>query len=153
MIRGATPVSLATGALFAVFVFTLKYEVQDLEGEFSHLSRSIKRERQAIHVLNAEWSHLNDPARLRQLAHEQMGLVSLNASHLVGPGPLFPEHNTAGDENISPSVREAATIVPLATPGSSKPPGHRPSVGTPEAISFNQIQATLRALSEGQVVD
>lgn len=82
MIRGATFGGLVVGSLLAVFVFAIKYEVQDLEAEFSALNRGIERERQSIHVLLAEWSHLNEPARIRKLARKHLGLEGMSVSQV-----------------------------------------------------------------------
>jgi cell division protein FtsL len=64
---------LLAGAL-SLALFSVKYQVQDLEGELANLNRSIKAEQQAIRVLKAEWSHLNNPERLRGLAERHLGL-------------------------------------------------------------------------------
>ena len=82
MIRGATFGGLVVGSLLAVFVFAVKYEVQDLETDYSELNRSIERERQSIHVLLAEWSHLNEPARIRELARKHLGLEGLTVGQV-----------------------------------------------------------------------
>ncbi len=82
MIRSATFGGLVVGGLLAVFVFAVKYEVQDLEAEFSALNRGIEHERQSIHVLLAEWSHLNEPARIRKLARKHLGLEGMSVSQM-----------------------------------------------------------------------
>ena len=64
---------LLAGAL-SLALFSVKYQVQDLEGELVDLNRSIKAEQQAVRVLKAEWSHLNNPDRLRGLAERHLGL-------------------------------------------------------------------------------
>lgn len=82
MMRSATFGGLVVGSLLAVFVFAVKYEVQDLETDYTTLNRSIERERQSIHVLLAEWSHLNEPARIRDLAREHLGLEGMSAGQV-----------------------------------------------------------------------
>ncbi len=84
MIRSATLLGLLLGGVMAVCVFVVKYEVQDLEAEFAQLNRSIADERQSIHVLLAEWSHLNEPARLRDLAREHLNLGAISARQMGG---------------------------------------------------------------------
>ncbi len=74
MIRHATLLFLLLAGAFSLVMFSVKYEVQDLEVELSQLNRSIIADRQAIHVLKAEWSHLNNPQRLRLLASRHLGL-------------------------------------------------------------------------------
>lgn len=64
---------LLAGAL-SLALFSVKYQVQDLEEELAGLNRSIKVEQQAVRVLKAEWSHLNNPERLRGLAKRHLGL-------------------------------------------------------------------------------
>ena len=83
MMRSATFGGLVIGSLLAVFVFAIKYEVQDLEVDVANLNRSIERERQSIHVLLAEWSHLNDPARIQELAREHLGLGGISAGQVA----------------------------------------------------------------------
>jgi len=84
MIRSATFGGVVIGGLLAVFVFAVKYEVQDLEAEFGALNRGIEQEHQSIHVLLAEWSHLNEPARIRKLARKHLGLEGLSVRQMGG---------------------------------------------------------------------
>lgn len=82
MIRSATFGGLVVGSLLAVFVFAVKYEVQDLEAELGALNRGIEQERQSIHVLLAEWSYLNEPARIRKLARQYLGLEGMSVGQV-----------------------------------------------------------------------
>lgn len=84
MIKSATLIGCLLGSAMAVSVFIVKYEVQDLEAEFTQLNNSIADERQAIHVLLAEWSHLNEPARLRELARQHLNLDAISARQMGG---------------------------------------------------------------------
>lgn len=77
MIGKGTVFILALAGAASVGLFSVKYRVQDLEGEFDRLTRSVTAERQAIHVLEAEWSHFNEPGRLRRLAERYLGLAPL----------------------------------------------------------------------------
>ena len=73
---------LLAGAL-SVALFSVKYQVQDLEDELVDLNKSIISERQSIHVLNAEWSHLNNPERLGNLAEKFLGMTPVDPSQLA----------------------------------------------------------------------
>ncbi len=73
---------LLAGAL-SVALFSVKYQVQDLEEELVNLNKSIIEERQAIHVLKAEWSHLNNPERLQALAERHLGMKPVDPSQLA----------------------------------------------------------------------
>ena len=73
---------LLAGAL-SVALFSVKYQVQDLEEELVGLNRSITSEKKSIHVLKAEWSHLNDPERLAILAERHLGMKPVTPAQMV----------------------------------------------------------------------
>ena len=77
MIRRTTFLSATLAASMGVALFVVKYQVQDLEDQLTAIDHQIVTERQTIHVLKAEWSHLNEPGRLRRLAVRHLGLVPL----------------------------------------------------------------------------
>ena len=58
---------LVAGAISAG-LYSVKHRVIELEGRLTEINRGIVRDQQAIHVLRAEWSYLNEPTRLRDLA-------------------------------------------------------------------------------------
>lgn len=64
--------STALFALFSVIVgvilFRVKYEVDHLAHEHKIISKNIRNTEETIHVLKAEWAHLNDPERIHKLA-------------------------------------------------------------------------------------
>lgn len=78
--RRTTLAFLLLAVAAGLALFAVKYKVQNLEQEFADLNRSIAADRQAIPVLEAEWSHLNDLPRLRALAKRYLGM-----------GPIQPE--------------------------------------------------------------
>ena len=49
-------------------LFHLKYEVQALEKRLAGLNQAIDKDREAIQLLEAEWTYLNRPDRLARLA-------------------------------------------------------------------------------------
>ncbi|MCA1972659.1 MAG: hypothetical protein LDL44_07450, partial [Caenispirillum sp.] len=92
MIRAATLVWAVLAIAVGVGLFMLKYEVQGLEDELTRLNREIRSDRAAVHVLEAEWSYLNDPARLRDLASRHLGMAPLAPDQVstVAQLPLRP---------------------------------------------------------------
>lgn len=59
------------GSLVAVaggVLYDTTFEVQEMEGELNRLNRQIVAEREVIQVLKADWSVLNDIARIEQLS-------------------------------------------------------------------------------------
>jgi cell division protein FtsL len=70
-------------AAAAAGLFHVKYQVQNLEEELNLEHRSILHRQEAIHILKAEWSYLNQPARLSDLAKRHLGLAPLDSNRLV----------------------------------------------------------------------
>ena len=82
MIRHSTLVFVLMAGAVALALFSVKYQVQDLEKELTQLNRSTIEDRDAIRVLKAEWSHLNNSARLRQLAGRHLGMKPLGPEQM-----------------------------------------------------------------------
>jgi cell division protein FtsL len=63
---------VATVLGVAAYVYDVKYATGRLTREAAELARQIERERDAIATLRAEWSALNQPARLQPLAERHL---------------------------------------------------------------------------------
>jgi cell division protein FtsL len=75
-----------TAVLFSVIsvgLVAVKTRVQEMETRLSLLQRDIKDDRDAIRVLKAEWSHLNDPQRLKRLAESYLKLAPVNTAQIA----------------------------------------------------------------------
>jgi len=83
MIRRSTFFSVTLATSMGLALFMVKYQVQDLEDQLTTIDREIVAERQALHVLRAEWSHLNEPNRLRKLAVRHLGMVPLSSQQFL----------------------------------------------------------------------
>ena len=66
--RRTTILTLLLAAIMSVALFFLKYEVIDLEQKLDLLNKKIVQDQETIHVLRAEWSHLNNTNRIKDLA-------------------------------------------------------------------------------------
>jgi cell division protein FtsL len=91
MSRFVTFLWLAIAGIGALALYQLKHEVIALEKELARLNREIVREQEAIHVLRAEWSHVNRPERLQALAQRHLELQPLAPRQFgrveTAPGP------------------------------------------------------------------
>ncbi len=75
------------GAL-AFGLYTLKYEVQQLEDRYAAANRAILVEQEAIRILKAEWSFLNNPTRLSALVERHLDLSPVVADRMVTLGEI-----------------------------------------------------------------
>ncbi len=113
--------SLLAAGLIAVLV-SVKYRVLDLEDELVRLNQEIAIDRQAIHVLKAEWSHLNDPERLGALARRYLGLGPVLPEQMGTLASLPMRDRQAGGTGQGPSLRIPAAGGPsAATPWADRP--------------------------------
>lgn len=118
MIRPSMVVIILLAASLTLTLFMVKYQVQDLEEELTELNRSITEDRQAIHVLKAEWSHLNEPKRLKSLAERYLGLRAIESKQVGTAKELLPEILETPQSPISDPAPEPAAG--FATPVSTE---------------------------------
>ena len=64
----------ALGVSFVLF--KVKYEVVETEKNISQTIAFAHKEKENIHILKAEWSHLNEPQRLKKLALKYLDIDS-----------------------------------------------------------------------------
>jgi cell division protein FtsL len=80
---------LVVGVLVsAFFMYSLEHSMRGLERQTAKLKSSVVDEREAIKLLNAEWSSLTRPERLQKMAEEKLKLKSMTASQVVSVADL-----------------------------------------------------------------
>lgn len=62
--------------------------VQELQGKLNSINRDIEKDIKSIHVLKAEWSHLNNPSRLRKLVSKHISLNQIQAEQIINYSAL-----------------------------------------------------------------
>ena len=111
---------LALAIMVGVAMFLVKYKVQALEDEVVATREQVARDRSAIRVLEAEWTYLNDPERLRRLSAQHLSFgppVPQNVTDLAGLPLRDAAPGLVSDDGTAPS---AATAAP---PPTAKPAG------------------------------
>ena len=106
MIGRTTFLWLLLAALAGYALFQVKYQVVSLEEELARLNAATLREQNQIHVLEAEWSYLNQPQRLEELNERFVHLKPINPAQYaaVATVPMRPERL-----DIEPGVRLPGT--------------------------------------------
>lgn len=79
MIHRAGLVWMIAAIAAGVGLFLLKYEVKAMEERLAEVNEGILRNLEAVHVMKAEWSFLNRPARLEELGRRLLALEPMDA--------------------------------------------------------------------------
>lgn len=74
---------IAAVAATAFAAFQVSEDTKQLEARAAKAKGQIVAKLEAIHVLEAEWSRLNQPARIAGLAKRHLGMVPLRAEQMV----------------------------------------------------------------------
>lgn len=111
----------------AIALFHVKHEVKQLEKALAEEHRALLQTQEAIHVLKAEWSYLNRPGRIAELARRHLALEPIEAEQVVQvddlPYRLHQEEFIDNDpsnpgnsgSNESDAPRLAATLASSGT--------------------------------------
>ena len=111
MSKRTTFFALALAAVMSLGLFMISYQVHDLEDQLDGLNRDISRDSRAVHVLQAEWAHLNQPERLRDLALAVTDLRPLEPAQLVSVTSLA---ETLEEIEHTPTAPHCAGLEPPA---------------------------------------
>lgn len=66
----------------AFCLFQIKFYVQNLRHDITELNLQIKKEQDAIYMLRAEWTYLNQPDRLKNLVNKYLSLAPVKISQI-----------------------------------------------------------------------
>ena len=91
MINTKAALTILWGTLSCVVIFgtfILKNQVHELENELSKINKEIQTDAKNIQVLKAQWSHLNNPTRLRKLAAEHISVNNVKAEQIINYSAL-----------------------------------------------------------------
>ena len=117
MIRFVGVLGVALLALICFELYNGVSRVKSQERELATLKAQVVSEQEAIRVLKAEWSYLNQPERLQTLAREHLPLAPTGASQIVVLASLPLKNAPAG---ASPVI-EASQLPKKVVPNAPKP--------------------------------
>jgi hypothetical protein len=74
---------LMVAVFSGVGLFVLKYQVKEKETELKNIHVNILKTKRALHMLEAEWAHFNDPTRLKAIVTTQTDWKVIKSEQLV----------------------------------------------------------------------
>lgn len=138
MMRGMTILWTGLAVVIGIGLFLLKYEVRSLEGHLAQVNRDIRGHQEAIHVLKAEWSYLNDPERLRDLNDRHLAMKPFRGDQLA----------SIADLPMAPLPAEPPALEPPAQP--VQPEG-RVMVEAPQAPPAAPLTRSIKPVETAPV--
>lgn len=136
-----TVVWSCVAAAIGVGLFFIKHEVKEQEARLAELNREIQRNQEAIHVLKAEWSYLNDPARLRQLSEKYLGMKPMAPAQVATLDTLPTATGPAYAAEPAPAAPKAPVAVAKAAPAKAQPPRRTVVIQSP-ALAASDLSTT-----------
>lgn len=81
--KRSTLILMLMAVLAGAGLFTLKFEVSELEDRLATLSLTTNTHYRELHVLRAEWAYLNRPTRLEELGRRLLSLEPTKANQTI----------------------------------------------------------------------
>ncbi|WP_431855475.1 cell division protein FtsL [Azospirillum sp.] len=103
---------LGLAGVAGAVLFQTSYTVQNREEQLATLNRKIVAEQEAIQILKAEWSYMNDPSRLETLARTHLSLRPTDARQFVASAEIIPMRPAPAP---LPEIPPMAGLSPLQT--------------------------------------
>ena len=113
----------------AVYAYSIKYDTILYTEQIAKTKHAIKKEREAIGMLRAEWAHLTRPERIQALADKHLDLQPLQLTQIVRADKL-PERGGRVD-SIGRQLELLGLGEPTNTPRDDQPTGRTPANRTP----------------------
>ena len=90
----------------AAYVYKIKFDATVQAERVARLRTEIRREREGVAALRAEWSQLDNPTRVQALASRHLSLAPMDAIQVESPDRL-PDR--------APEIAAPATTDPIST--------------------------------------
>ena len=143
MIRPATFLSLALALGLGFGLFKVKYAVQGDEQQLVTIEDQIVTDRNAIHILNAEWNQETQPDQLGAMAERHLALAPIKPAQLATYDSL-PLRDAPGPSAPTPAPAPAA----IASVADLRPPTLLASAADPGAAgNLDTLVAAVTAES------
>jgi hypothetical protein len=131
------------GALGAAYgLYHLEHEVQTMERELAQLQDAGRRNAEASQVLQAEWSYLNRPERLQELAARHLVLMPSTIRQIVAKPQLLAALPLAAPsaEDTEALERVELAAIPIPSPKPLPPRAAAAATGLPATSVLASIK-------------
>ena len=135
MIRTISTFGVLLLALVCFALYTGVYRVKAQEHQLEEMKAALAQEAEAIRVLKAEWTNLNQPDRLQALARRHLALAPTGASQITilaslplkTPGANAPSPVVEATDLPERAAPEAPVVInsPLPRPKPDQKAGER----------------------------
>ena len=116
MTRLSTLIWMLVIVVAAFLLYEVKYEVQSLKSQVAETSHRLEAEKEAMHVVAAEWAYLNRPQRLQQLAAKYLASSEVTVDKVADiqaiPFPTQAQASLAFDD-VKPAARRQGSAVSI----------------------------------------
>jgi cell division protein FtsL len=117
MTRAVTIIGLVLTILIGTGTYWVSHQVERLEKRYAEIQSDILAEQESIHVLQAEWSYLNNPERIERLSQQYLSLAQIEVLQMASINDL-PEDADLHQYRIDKFGEAVAFMpVPRARPG------------------------------------
>ncbi|MBC06487.1 hypothetical protein [Thalassospira sp.] len=117
MTRAVTIIGLLMTILIGTGTYWVSHQVERLEKRYADIQSDILAEQESIHVLQAEWSYLNNPERIERLSKQYLSLAQIEVLQMASINDL-PEDADLHQYRIDKFGEAVAFMpVPRARPG------------------------------------
>lgn len=97
MIRLPTVLWMFVMVVAVFLLYAAKYEVQGVRAQIADTSQKLKEQKEALHVVAAEWAYLNRPERLQALANKYLSPSAVTVDQIAELEAIpFPQQQVAG---------------------------------------------------------
>jgi cell division protein FtsL len=121
VVRLSLVIWLIVAGAVAFGLYQVKYEVQRLEEDLQKVRQDIRRDRIALHVLEAEWAYLNRPDRLERLARKHLDMAPVGPQQVAAATALPPRIRAQETERAAAEGPDGMPL-PRARPWSLERP-------------------------------
>jgi len=109
---------LVLATVSGALLFSFGQKTEDARHDIARLESQIRQEKQTIDILKAEWSYLNRPSRLRELAEKHLALDPPEKLPVIEPDFVALLDVPTPEEEPAP---ETETAIAVRTPPPAPP--------------------------------